>query len=151
MMRYALGIFAVCLVCGLATLLSHSSGRAERIALGIISLYIIVSPIADGLSHFDADDWLGSLPAVDGEIDSEYTALLEEAFTDGIRSCVAEKYSLDKADVRVRVYGFDSSRLSAERIRVILSGGAIIADYKAVEKYLNSLGLGECDVEIEIG
>lgn len=151
MSGYALGIFAVCLICGLSTLLSHGSGRAERIAIGIISLYIIISPIADGVSHFDVENWLGSLTVPEGEIDSEYTAMLEDAFTDGIKACVAEKYSLDKADVRVRVYGFNSSKLSADRIRVILSGGAIITDYKAVEKYLNTLGLGECDVEIEIG
>ena len=64
---------------------------------------------------------------------------------------MAEKFSLDRENIRVRLYGFDKDSLTADRIRVILSGGAALADYKAVEKYVDGLGVGDCDVEIELG
>lgn len=151
MSEYMIGVFAVCLVSGVMTLLSHSSGKMEKVAIGLISLYIIISPIADSFKHFDVDDWLSSLSGESYEIESGYGEMLESAFAEGVERAVAEKFSLDREHIRARVYGFDSEKLWAEKIRVTLSGTAALADYKAVEKYLNSLGIGECELEIEIG
>ena len=151
MKEYAIGVFAICLISGVLTLLSHSSGRMEKIAIGLISLYIIISPLADSLDHFDPESFFDSLSGEDYEIESGYGEMLEGAFAEGIERAVAEKFSLDKEHIRARVYGFDSEKLRAEKIRVALSGTAALADYKAVEKYLNSLGIGECELEIEIG
>lgn len=151
MTKYAIGVFAVCLISGVATLLSHSSGKMEKVAIGIISLYIIIAPMAAELQDFDLNAWLSSLQKVDYEIESEHSAILEDAFTDGISAAIADKFSFDRNDVRVRVYGFDSKNLRADRIRIILSGAAALGDYKAVERYIGGLSLGKCEVEIEIG
>ena len=151
MSKYAIGVFAVCLISGVATLLSHSSGRMEKVAIGIISLYIIIAPVAAEFQSFDLNGWLSSLGGGDYEIDSEHSAILEDAFAEGVSAALSDKFSFDRNDVRVRVYGFDSKNLRAERIRIILSGTAALCDYKAVERYIGGLGLGECEVEIEIG
>jgi hypothetical protein len=76
---------------------------------------------------------------------------VEEFFADGVALAVAEKFSLDRDDIRVSLRNFNIENMSAERIRLTLSGVAALADYKAVERYVNSLDIGECDVEIEIG
>lgn len=151
MSGYALGVFVICLIGGVVTLLSHGSGRAERMVVGIVTLYIIIAPLAEGLSDFDAERWFDSLRGEGVDISTEYEGVLEDAFADGVARAVSEKFSLDKDNIRVSLSGFDSGSLRAERIRISLSGTAALADYKAVEKYVNSLDLGECDVEIEIG
>ena len=82
-----------------------------------------------------------------GEVD----AVAEEAFAEGIARAVASKFSLPEEDIRVTVQGFDFSSMSAERIRIFLSGRAALADYKQIEKYINEQQMGECECEIEIG
>lgn len=151
MSGYALGVFAICLVGGAFTLLSHGSGRAERVVIGIVTLYIIISPLADGLSDFDVDRWLESLRGEGVEVSPEYEEVLEQSFSEGLKNAVAEKFSLKRDNIRVSLSGFDVEKMRAERIRISLSGAAALADYKAVEKYINGLDVGECELEIEIG
>ena len=151
MSGYALGVFAICLVGGVLTLLSYGSAVSERVVIGIVTLYIIISPLASGLSDFNLDGWLESLKGENIQVAPEYEGVIEESFADGVARAVAEKFSLDKENIRVSLSGFDFSNLRAEKIRISLSGRAALADYKAVEKYVNGLELGECDVEIEIG
>lgn len=148
---YGLSVFAICLVGGALTLLSHGSGRAERVVIGIVTLYIIISPLADGLSDFDVDSWLESLQGEGVEVSPEYEEVLEQSFSDGIKNAVAERFSLDRENIRVRLSGFDAENMRSERILISLSGAAALADYKAVEKYIEGLDLGECELEIEIG
>ena len=151
MSGYALSVFTVCLVGGVCMTLCHGSGRAESLAVGIIILFVILSPIAESLSHFDVDSWLGSFEVEDYEGDAPLDSVIEDAFADGIRRGVAEKFLLDKEDIRIRLYDFDKESLTAGRIRVILSGRAALADYKSVEKYINEMNIGECEVEVEFG
>ena len=80
-----------------------------------------------------------------------YEAVAEEAFSRGVASAVADEFSLDEKNLRVELYGFDFENMKAERIRVILSGRAALADYKGIEKYVNGLDIGVCECEIEIG
>ena len=151
MSEYAFSVFAICLVGGVLSLLCHGSGMGERIVLGIVTLYIIISPLAGGLSSIDIDRWMDSLKGESVQVAPGYLGVVEESFADGIALAVAEKFSLDRDNIRVSLRNFDIENMSAERIRVTLSGVAALADYKAVERYVNSLDLGECDVEIEIG
>ena len=150
MSEYFISIFAVCLVGGVAILLSHSNGSGEKMAVGIVTLYVIISPLIGYISEFNAEEWLGSIKNEEFDTESEYNAVMEDAFGRGIALAVAEKFSLDSQDIRIRLYGFDPEKMNSEKIRVILSGKAALSDYKAVEKYVDSLNLGECDVEIEI-
>lgn len=151
MTEYAITVFAICAITGALSLLTYGSGRAESLSLAIITLFIIVAPIVSAAEDFRAQDWLSSLDTPDYEVDSEYGGVLEDSFAEGIALAVADKFSLNKEDIRVRVSGFDARNIRADNIKVILSGRAAFADYKAVESYLDGLDMGECSVEIEIG
>lgn len=150
MSEYALAVFGICLVVGICLALLGGSAKAQSLALGIITLWVILSPLGDIIEHFNPNSWMDSIDIPDydsGEID----ALIEDAFADGICTAVADKFSLDRRDIRVRLYGFDKEKMRADKIMIILSGRAALSDYKAVEKYINSLEVGEGNVEIEIG
>ena len=148
MSEYALAVFGICLVVGICLTLSYGSSKAQSLALGIITLWVILSPLSDMIEHFDPNSLDVVIPEYgSGEID----VLLEDAFADGICNAVADKFSLNREDVRVRLYGFDKEKMRAEKIMIILSGRAALSDYKAVEKYINSMEVGEGNVEIEIG
>lgn len=151
MTEYALAAFGICAVVGLLSLLSYGSGRVESLSLAIICLFVLVSPVAEAIGDMKSQLPFDKIEIPDLENESGYSELLSEAFADGICSALAEKYYLNKEDIRVRLYGFDGKNMSADRILVILSGRAALADCLAIEKYLDSLSMGECDVEIEIG
>ena len=150
MSSYAISIFAVCLLVGICLSLRYGRSGGESLALGIILLSVIISPLADGLINFDSGIF-DNIEIPDGIGQEGIDAVIEDAFAEGICSAVAEKFSLDKDNIRVMLYNFDKESLTAGRIRIILSGGAALADYNAVEKYIDGLGVGECDVEIELG
>lgn len=148
MSEYALAVFGICLVVGICLTISYGQGKAQSLALGIITLWVILSPLGDMIEHFDTNIFDVDIPDYDsGEID----VLIEDAFADGICNAVADKFSLNRDDIRVRLYGFNKEEMRSEKIMIILSGRAALSDYKAVEKYINSLEVGKADVEIEIG
>lgn len=152
MKEYLLSVFAICTVVGLVSFLSHGKLRsAERIVLGIITLYVILSPLPSAIKNFDVDDFFSFDTDGVGEQGGDISEVAEEAFARGVALAVAEEFSLEASDIRVRVEGFDFEKMSAERIRVTLSGRASTADYRAVEEYLNKQQFGRCEVEIEIG
>lgn len=151
MTEYAITVFAICAVVGVLSLISYGSGRAESLSLAIITLFIIAAPVVRAVGSFDMEGWLSSFDSPDYEVDSEYGEVLRESFAEGISLAVADKFSLNKEDIRVRLSGFDAQNMRADSIKIILSGRAVFADYKAVESYIDRLEMGECSVEIEIG
>ena len=150
MSGYVSGVFVICLIFGALRLLSYGNSSVEMFAIGVITLSVILSPLSGAISDFDAEGWLESLGGEGTEVDAEYTAAIEEAFAEGIRSAVAEEFSLDRENIRVKLFGFNAAEMRAEKITVNLSGAAVIAEYRAMEKYLNRLDIGECNVSIEI-
>ena len=78
-------------------------------------------------------------------------AVAEDAFARGIGRAVEEKFSLEEGSVDVKVIGFDFEKMRAESIKIILSGRSVVADYRGIEKYVNSMEIGKCEVVIEIG
>ena len=150
MSEYVFSVFAVCLIMGGLRALCYGGGVAEKLTMGIITLAVIITPISSLISDFDVDSWLESLEDGGGGLSGESGVVIEEAFAEGVCSAVAEKFSLEREDVRVRLSGFDAEAMRAEKIRITLSGAAALADYKAVEKYISGLGLGGCEVGIEI-
>ncbi len=151
MSGYALGVFAICLISGICLTLYQGSGKSQNLALGIITLWVILSPLGEIVGHFDPDAWLDSIKIPEYEGGDEMNYIIEDAFADGISRAVAERFSLEDKDIRIRLYGFDKTEMRAEKIMIILSGRAALADYKAVEKYVREMEVGECNVEIEIG
>jgi hypothetical protein len=152
MSTYFVSVFAISVCVGVLELISYNrNSAAERAALGIIFLYVVLSPLADAAWNFELGDLSADKIIGETEADVEYEAAAEEAFSEGIRRAVADKFSLPRESITVRIYGFEFSKMRCERIFLLLCGRAAFADNKAVEKYVNEMGLGECDVEIEIG
>ena len=151
MTEYALAVFAVCLAVSLLGLLCYKDGKSEKIALGIIALYVIISPVAKAAVKFDPDSIIQWIPPDTEESDGGYIKIAEEAFAKGILAAVTERFSFKEENVTVELSGFDFDKMSAESIEITLSGVAALADCRAVEKYINDMDIGECKVEIKIG
>ena len=148
MKEYMLSVFLISALVGVLSLIAYR-GKSDpsRLALGIILVYVVVSPLSELPLEFDFNNLLGEISVPSGEVEG----VAEEAFAEGIARAVASKFSLSEENVRVTVYGFDFSSMTAERIRIYLSGRGALADYKQIEKYINEQKIGECECEIEIG
>ena len=139
---------------GFLTFLSYSAtgDRLVKTAASLLLLYTVLLPtvnILDGLrSVIGSPDFDFSF---EGDEDGAYEDVAEKAFEDGIRKLLFTKYKIEEGDAEVIIYGFDFGSMKAERIRVLLSGGAVHSDVRGMREYLNGLGFGKCEVEIRIG
>ena len=147
MNNYALCVFVTAAILSVARIVGYKSGNIERLALGIISVYVILSPLR-GLS---ADGLDSLLAPPDISIENGAEEVLEDAVAEGVASAVSAEFSLKKADISVRLFGFDSENMRAEKIEIILSGSALTADYRSIESFVNKMEIGECRVEISFG
>ena len=145
-------VFAVSALLSILSLLSYRSSldSTRRLAFGLILMSIVITPAVGAireLSKFDLDK---IMPETDSA-HKDSVDLYEAAFADGIADAVCEKFELRGSDVRVLVEGFSYGEWRCEKIRIILSDGASFADTSGIERFINRLDIGECEVEIEIG
>ena len=150
MREYTVSLVCAVVVLALLSLLSYKyeSDVGRRAAFAVLVIWITLVPL---MKHFPSGNF--EFPSFNINIedyDEEYKITAEEAFCDGVRTVICEKFSLDLSDVDLKIYGFDFEKMRAERIAVFLSGKAAFASYKDIEKYVEELGFGECDAEIEI-
>ena len=85
------------------------------------------------------------------ETDADPSHVAEAAFADGIRNAVAEKFYIDKENIRVKIRNFDMEKMSCDQIMIFLDGAGVFADYRGIEEYINGFEMGECEVEITLG
>lgn len=144
-------LFAVCAALSLLSRLSYSSklDGVRKFAFGILIFSVVSAPLVtslDSLREFDIESFFSEEEDTEGREE-----LLRQAFAEGIREAVSDKFGIRNSEIRVLPDGFEAESWRAEKIRVILSGAAALSDYHAIEKYINSLEIGVCEVEIEIG
>ena len=151
MTEYTLGVFGILAICGVLSLLCYGSGRAEQTALGIIAAHLIISPLVTTIFSIDPSDAFDSLTGGEYETDVSPSLVAEEAFAEGVRLAVADKFSIDKENIRVKVNNFNMEKMSCDKIKLFLDGKEVFADYRGIESYVNSLEMGECKVEILLG
>lgn len=144
MTKYLLSIFVIAVLLSVLRLLGYRSGAMERLALGIICIYVIASPLGN-ISDMSFDDFF-SIPEI--EMENGADEVLEDALCEGIARAVSEEFSLKRADIAVRLFGFNREEMRAEKIEIILSNSAAVADYRAIESFINKMEIGECTVEI---
>ena len=144
MKAYVIGVFLIATIVSMLRLIGYRSGVSERLALGIICVYIVLSPIKN-LSAESLDD-LFDLP----EIETEDGAgqILEEALATGIARSISDEFSLKMKNISVNLFDFDKESMTAGKIEIILSGPAVTADYRLIESFVNEMNIGECRVEI---
>lgn len=155
--EYLVAITAVSVFLGLLGYLSYPSGsqRSVKLALALLLLYAVMLPLVSlvrGIAENGVPDSTEFPDAsISGEYEEEYVEVAKSAFKSGICKLLFTKYGIEEEDAAVYVYNFDFESMKAERIEIVLSGSAKFKDYRAIESYVTGSGLGECEVEIEIG
>ena len=149
MSEYAVAVFSILFISGVLSLLSYGSGRAEKTAVGIITAFVILSPVISLVSELDISGVIDMVTNGAYESDADPSVVAEEAFAEGIKSAVAEKFLLNKEDISLKINGFDMENMRCSEIVIFLSGSAMLGDYRGIRTYINSLGMGECRVEIQ--
>ncbi len=152
MTEYVRAVFITAAVLALLKLLFYKDGTdgVRKFAFAVLALYVATAPLSEALSGIgDAPFFDFDIP--DSEYGEDYEEVAEDAFCQGVKRLVCDKFSLSDECVRVLVENFDFNTMTAGRVRIFLSGRAAAADYKAIEKFISESGLGECDAEIEIG
>lgn len=142
-------------VCGLLTALSllrlpSEVERAERAAFSVLLIAALATPTASVLSYIGTLIRLpsGERPTPDTSV---YEQTLTDAFSEGVRRAVCEKFSVRAEAVRVGVRGFSVKEGRAESITVLLLGEAWHVDHRAVKSYIEKEGWGACEVRRESG
>ena len=152
MSGYFVSVFGICVCVGALGLLSYNDkNNAERCALGVILLYVVLSPVAQIIGELDRDEFDLESFSAGIEADDGYSEVTEAAICDGICHAVSSEFSFPDDEISVRLYGFDFGQMRAEKIRVLLSGRAALSDNKAVKEYIDEMGVGECEIEIRLG
>lgn len=139
-----IGVFLIATIVSMLRLIGYHSGVSERLALGIICVYIVLSPIKN-LSAEGFDN-LFDIPEI--ETGDGAGQILEDALATGIAGSIADEFSLKRENISVRLFDFDKESMTAGKIEIILSGSAVTADYRLIEAFVNEMNIGECRVEI---
>ena len=115
-----------------------------RAAVSIILVIAIITP----------------LPALMGKIRGELDFSLDDSiggedirlasFEEGVARYIASEFNLAREDVEVEAIKFSPTEMKAEKILIILSGKAVTANYKKIERDVGQLGIGEVEVKVEI-
>ena len=153
MTGYLAGLIAVSSLVGICSYLSFGEGDGfMRTATSLILVYVVISPFLTLVNEseelrpydFKIEDFESTLD------DTQFGKNAEEAFADGVRRAVSEHFMLSENNVRVVLIEFDSNNMRAEKIKILLSGKAVLADSRAIASYVYESGLGECEVELSV-
>ena len=159
MAEYFVSVTVVSAFLGLLSYLSYpsASDKTVRFASSVLLLYTVAMPIGTLISGISD----GSVKTeIDGIIDSagsnvtdsgEYKKVAEEAFREGIKKLITDKYGVSGDKVDVYVFGYDFENMRADKINVVMKGKAALKDFHAIEDYLNGLNMGKCEVKSEFG
>lgn len=153
--EYIAGVVAVSVMLGAVGSLSYpgASDKIVKSAVAVLLLYCVAVPgvkLVEGLSEvgFSGID----TPSFDVELSGgAYENVGKEAFLLGTKKLIMEKYNISAEEISVSAEGFDFQNMRADKIKILLSGGAVAKDYFAIEQYVRDIGLGECEVNIRIG
>lgn len=148
--NYFARIFAVAAVVTVCSLFAYKGGRATKFALSVLLVYTVLTPLSAIVPSF-GDLLSGGGTAGIGGFSKDYEKVAESAFCEGVDKLVCSELGLNSDGVRVVCRGFDYKKMRAERVLVILSGKCISADSLKIKRLVEGGGLGECEVEIEIG
>ena len=151
MTEYCASVFGiVAAVSMLGYLVYPRGGEWVRSALSVLVLFVALTPLFSLIGSlgtegiFDPSDFDAS------EYGEDYLEVTRDAFCEGLRVHIAEKYGIFEEEVTVLAEGFSFNEMRAEKIRVILVGRAALKDGKGIAKYVEGLGYGRCEVEIGI-
>lgn len=154
LISYLVTLALISSLVGIATYASYGEGedRTLRSALAVILISVTVSPVISFVGGaVDGGFFEGGfeIPELSVE-DTDFAERAEQAFAEGVRRFVAEEFSLSEGDIKVRLFGFSAEKMRAEKIKIILSGRAALADNRMIAERISSEGLGVCEVELDV-
>ena len=151
MSDYFFTVFAASAVLGALGMLTYKENSPlEKAAISIIILYIVAAPIANAVRG-GGEDLFFDIRIENPEVmEDGYVQAAKDAFEDGIRRAISDKYSIKEENIAVRAVDFDFFEMKAGKIKILLTGIGVISDTRSIEKYIKGLGVGECEVNIEI-
>jgi len=148
--EYMIGIFFISLIFGVLELIVYKPEGAfgEKGALAVLLFFSVLTPLA-GILKPQTEKF----PDFKTEENNsgEYIEVAKEAFEEGIKKEIAEKYSIKSEYITVASVDFSFESMRAGEIHVSLSARAGRLDPKKVEEYINSFNIGRCYVSFEIG
>ena len=161
MREYLVSVTVVSALLGLINYLSYpgASEKATRFAVSVLLIYTTVLPILTFVSSMSATDAMPDLidrikeeaekkPSGERE---EYLEVSEEAIKKGISKVLFTEYGIAEENVQIYLEEFDFESMRSKKIKLTLSGGGALSDYRRIEEYINSFGIGKCEVNIEFG
>lgn len=144
MKEYSLTLFCVLAVAVVFAFLAKGLRleKSCRTAMLLLISSVAVMPLG---KIVEQDFFIPTLPGGGGVYgDGEYIDEAKRASERGIERLICDEFDLSADDVEVLCFDFDFQSMSSGEVRVILTGKAVLADYKAIERRIGSLGLGEC-------
>ena len=152
MTEYFASVFGiVAAVSMLGYLVYPRGGEGVRSALSVLVLFVALTPLFSAIGSLGTDGIFDPSVIDPSEYGEDYVDAARDAFCEGLRAHIMDKYAISGDDITVLAEGFSFKDMRAEKIRVILVGRAALKDGKGIARYVEGLGYGRCEVEIGIG
>ncbi len=155
MAEYILPIVIISAVTGMLSFISYpeAGDKASKFAASVLIIYVSLMPMLSfigDISKVDIEGFFEEIKTEENVGDPEYIKVTEEAFKEGICKLLVTKYGIKRENIKIYVFNFDFEAMRAESVKIILSGRAAAADARGMESYLNTLALGDFEVNIEL-
>ena len=151
---YLASLIATSALVGISSYISFSDtgGGTVRTALSLIIICTVINPVVSlvreverlEIGEYELEEFI---PEIN---ESEFGKNAKDAFEDGVKKFICEKFSLNDSEVRVVLIGFDTINMKTEKIKVTLYGDGAYSDLRGIAYEISSLGVGECEVEIGV-
>ena len=146
---YASGLILIAALAAFCELISYKCGedKGHKLAISVILLYSIISPLVplvESIPDFDISEIIEENEETLSE--GAYLEVGEEAFREGVLSFICEKWGLAREQTVVTLIGFDFQNMRCERIIITLAGKGASVDFREIENYIKTKGLGDCEV-----
>ena len=154
MTQYLTSLVAISSLVGICSYISY--GEAEdkltKSAMALMLVYVTVTPIVSLAASFAEDGFFEygedfSDIAIE---DTEFKETAEQAFVLGIKKLLKEEFSISETDTDVVVFGFDSIKMKADKVKIVLKGRSAVADSRGIIQRMNEIDIGECEVELRV-
>ena len=153
--EYLVPVVVISAVLGIISYVSYptASEKTVKFAASVLLLYTALTPVLTMVSDFTSEDISDYLDRFteNEKADGEYEQVASDAFKEGISKLLFTKYDIKTEDAEIYIFGFDFSKMRADKIKILLKNSGVFSDFRAIEEYITESGLGECEVNIRIG
>ena len=154
MTQYLTSLVAISSLVGVCSYISYGEveDKLTKSAMALMLVYVTVAPIVSLAASFAEDGFFkyGEELSDIAIEDTEFHESAEDAFSSGIKQLLKEEFSISETDTEVVIFGFDSIKMKADKVKIILKGRAAMADSRGIIQRINEINIGECEVELRV-